>query len=392
MKRPVVSSSAVVALSLATLISCVSSEPDPSPGGGVELAPRAPCPDMGPATKLGKIGGARNGVDPAVVGISSLGVSASTGGGGHIAWAVGDRSANEVAGPDSVFLFALDAIDGDLVTSYPLDPTSFQTDAQGDPVTNLGQTPTALPDLEDLSIEYGDGDGADRIWLFDTGDNEGNRQNLNAYVVSEPSPQEGPGPSELEASRYPIVLIRSYGAVAANVEAAIIDPGRDGRPATAYLIPKFPSDVDGDGQEDDYPVFAFEPNPDVGTGTGADPGEPNRATEIGHITLDDPALQVTAASASQDGTALAVRAVSGGQGQPNLDVVALWSRDPVTPVADLIRARPTPDCTFSFDTAKASSTEETLAFDRGKGGEWSGFLWVHDESDPGAPLFEARRS
>ena len=79
-------------------------------------------------------------------------------------------------------------------------------------------------------------------------------------------------------------------------------------------------------QATDFRVFAFRPEPQ-----GNDATEP--ATEVGYLTLDDPALRVTAASASQDGTAVAVRAVSGGeQGQPNLDVVALWHREPFEPI------------------------------------------------------------
>src|SRR4029450_3160898 len=95
---------------------------------------------------------------------------------------------------------------------------------------------------------------------------------------------------------------------ALDTEAAIADPARGETPMTVYLIPKFPVDLDDDGRASDFPVYAFDPGPDGVQTTMSE------AVIVAHITLDDPALRVTAASASRDGTAFAVRAVSGGGG------------------------------------------------------------------------------
>jgi hypothetical protein len=221
--------------------------------------------------------------------------------------------------------------------------------------------------------------------LFDTGNNEGARDHLNTYVMNAPG-RHGLPLGVITPVRYPFELKGPAAFPALDTEAAIADPARGEAPMTVYLIPKFPVDLDEDGSASDFPVYAFEPDLDDRQATM------NDAVIVGHITLDDPALRVTAASASRDGTAFAVRAVSGGEeGQPDLDQVALWQRDPTTSITSVLAAHPTPDCVWSFDTAEGSSAEETLAFDLWHGPAWSGLLWTHDLRDPGAPLFEAPR-
>jgi hypothetical protein len=381
---------AITALLTLALASCDPSGTGPSRSDpGDDDTAIVPCPDVGPPIRIGEIGTTGRGVDPIVAGISGLGVSTTErDGDARIAWAVGDRSANEIAGPDSVFVFALDARDGRVVERFAIEPSSLEPGPAGDPVTSVAQTESALPDLEELAIEPGP---TRRIWLFDTGDNDGTRTHLNVYVIDEPRIEVGG--HEVEPTRFPIQVVASEGPQAANVEGAFVDPASEDATTTVYLIPKFPVDLDGDGAATDFRVFSFEPEPESDAeDENGDEVDMDEATEVGHVTLNDPALRITAASASQDGTAFAVRAVSGGeQGQPNLDVVALWQREPFEPVGLVIGSRPTPDCTWSFDTAKGSSSEETLAFDLARVPAWSGFLWTHDQPEPGAPLFAAER-
>ena len=233
----------------------IPGRPTPSP-----MAPSASrVPTWGPPCASAQVGTTKRGVDPAVAGISGLGVSVTErDGAARIAWAVGDRSANEIAGPDAVVLFALDARNGSVVERFGVDPSTLEPGPDGDPVTNADQTDAALPDMEDLAIEPAP---SQRIWLFDTGDNDGTRTNLNVYVVDEPSIGGGEA-REVEPTRFPIQVVASEGPQAANVEGAFVDPASDEAPTTVYLIPKFPVDLDGDGAATDFRVFSFAPDPD----------------------------------------------------------------------------------------------------------------------------------
>jgi hypothetical protein len=342
------------------------------------------CPHLGEPRRIGRIGGEGADRDLAAQGISGLGVSADDQT-GPILWALGDRYANELAGDDSVLLLALNPKNGEELSRFMIDGSSLELGPGGDPVTSLEDVNDAVPDFEDLAVEPM-ADGTNRLWLFDTGNNEGNRDHLNAYVADAPDPSPSLGGGVIDTIRYPFELQAHGDYPALNTEAALVDPAHADTPATVYVIPKFPVDLDHDGSASDFQVFAFQPDPEDTSAAM------NEATVVGHITLDDPALQVSGASASQDGTAFAIRAVSGGQeGQPNLDLVGLWQRDPDTSITDVLEERPAPDCTWSFDTARGSSAEETLAFDLRDGPAWSGLLWTHDERDPGAPLFAVAR-
>jgi hypothetical protein len=358
--------------------------------------------------QTGTIGQVPGDPAPATVGISGLAVSRFDSGpeGEQIAWAVGDRSANEIAGPDRVFLFGLDARDGSLAIRYPLDPVDLQDDPLDpttDHVTGDGQTPNPLPDLEELSIGYVSG-GRGWLWLFDTGDNGDSRVNLNAYVVREPdlATAIGGGPSflashpELDAgvtgptlsvTRYPIRLMRDGIQVTANVEAAFVDANAPGSgPAPVYLIAKSP--VDGDGGRTAFPVFRFA------TRNTASSGRMNDAGYVGTVSLGQPDLKVTAASILDDGSAFVVRGVNGGNGKPDLDVEGLWRRRAGTTIEDVIAKRPTPNCRWSLNSAPDSSSEETIAFDltAAQGTGFEGFVWTHDVRDAAAPYFRAPRS
>ncbi len=240
-----------------------------------------------------------------------------------------------------------------------------------------------MPDFEDLSVEPRS-DEPDRLWLFDTGNNEGDRDHLNAYVVNSPA-RPGIHTGVIAPARYPFQLGGLGDYPALNTEAAIADAARGDSPTTVYLIPKFPVDLADDGTGDDFPVYAFEP--DLENLTGAT----NEAVIVGHITLDDPELRVTAASASRDGTAFAIRAVSGGEeGQPNLDQVALWRRDP-RPDHRRACGSSNPSLHLVVRHRERSSAEETLAFDLGGGGPaWSGLFGPTTSATPARPCSRHR--
>jgi hypothetical protein len=366
------------------------------------------CPPLGPTRQAGTLGQAPGDPAPATVGISGLAVSRFDSGpeGEQIAWAVGDRSANEIAGPNQVFLFGLDARDGSLAIRYPLNPGDLQddpVDPTTDTVTRVGQTPNPIPDLEELSIEYV-AQGPGRLWLFDTGDNGDSRANLNAYVVREPdlATSVGGGPSflashpeldggltgpTLSVTRHPIRLMRDGVQVTSNIEAAFVDANAPGDgPAPVYLIAKSP--VEGDGGRTDFPVYRFT------TRNTAASGLTNDAVYVGTISLGQADLKVTAASILDDGSAFVIRGVNGGNGKPDLDVEGLWRRREGTTIEDVIAARPTPNCRWSLNSAPDSSSEETIAFDlTGAGGTgYDGFVWTHDVRGAAAPYFRAPRT
>ena len=128
----------ITALLAVTAGACQPSPTDPRPSDTEpDGAVSVPCPDVGPAMRIGQVGTTKRGVDPAVAGISGLGVSVTErDGAARIAWAVGDRSANEIAGPDAVVLFALDARNGSVVERFGVDPSTLEPGPDGDPVTN----------------------------------------------------------------------------------------------------------------------------------------------------------------------------------------------------------------------------------------------------------------
>jgi hypothetical protein len=378
-----------VALSLVAALSAVSFAPV-----GPSLA--ATCPPAQSLTNPGMIGQAPNDPAPATVGISGMAISRynSLGDGSQIAWVVGDRSANEIAGQDSVFLFGLDARDGSLAIRFPLDPSSFQPDPSVTPtdtITNLSQTSKAIPDMEELSLRYIAGT-AGQLWVFDTGDNTGTRGNLNLYAIDEPDLTGASGPPVLGAdpelddavagptlapTRYPVQLQVGTTRVVANVEAGFIDSSAAGNPI--YLIAKMPQDLDdeGTGMQDDFQVFRMTTRNAV---TPEDPGAMNVATAVGFVEFDQPSLRVTAASMLDDGSQLVVRAVSGGAGTPDIDADGIWFRDPGTDVATLFSITPKPQCRLSLNSAAASNQEETIAYRLTPGAATGsqGFAWTHD--------------
>jgi len=411
---------------------------------GADPAPAA-CPTLGPMRQAGLLGQAAGDPSLATIGVSGLAVSRfdSEPTGEQIAWAVGDRSANELAGTNRVFLFGLDARDGSLAIRYPLDPAGFQDDPvepTTDTITKLGQTPNPIPDLEDLSIDYAGG-GPGQIWLFDTGDNGGGRGNLNAYVVHEPdlatepetaTPLVGaglsvrgsggktqtPSPSPsltpslstvpgasfltshpglddaltgpaLSVVRYPIRLTKGGVQITTNVEAAFVDSAATGtEPSPIYLISKSPVDVDGDGVRTDFPVFRST------TRNTAASGLTNDAGYVGTVSFAQADLKVTAASILDDGSAFVVRAVSGGNLKPDVDVVGLWWRTPDTSIEEEIASGPSPDCTWSLNSAPSSSSEETIALDLTDATStgFEGLVWTHDVRGTAAPYFTAPRT
>ena len=394
------------------------------------------CPSLGPMLQTCTVGQVVGDPALATIGISGLAVSRfdSESTGEQIAWAAGDRSANERAGIDQVFLFGLDARDGSLAIRYPLEPAAFQDDpveTSTDSITKLGQTSNPIPDIEDLSIDYIDG-GPGWVWLFDTGDNGGARGNLDAYVVREPdlatepasatatigaglavpgsgrvtpspppSPSGASGPSFLTSDpeldealtgptlpvvRYPIRLMQGGIQVTSNVEAAFVDSNAPaGGPAPIYLISK--SAVDGDGARTDFRFFRFA------TRNTAASGLTNDAVYVGTVSFAQADLKVTAASILDDGSAFVVRAVNGGGQRPDVDVVGLWQRTSGTTIENEIADRPNPDCRWSLNSAPASSSEETIALDLTDATStgFEGFVWTHDVRGV-APYFTAPRT
>jgi len=391
--------------------------------GGVASA----CPIVGAIQQTGTLGGAVDDPVRAPIGISGLAVSRfdSEVTGEQIAWAVGDRFANELAGTDEIFLFGLDARDGSLAVRYPLDPAGFQDDPvepTPDTITTLGQTANPIPDFEELSLVPAAG-APGRLWLFDTGDNGGARGTLNAYAVAEPdlatepaaasgapsplpSPSSSPqlGPSYLTSHpeldeaitgrtlpvmRYPIRLMQDGAQVATNVEAAFVDANApDPGPAPIYLIEKSAVDADGDGARTEFRVFR------TATRNTAASGLVNDAVYVGTISFGQGDLKVTAASILDDGSAFVVRAVNGGGLRPDLDVVGLWWRGAGSTIEDEIAARPTPECRWSLNSAPDSSSEETIAFDLTDAAStgFDGFVWTHDVRGAAAPFFRASRT
>ena len=372
----------------------------PAPGGaGVAGA----CPTIGAPTQAGSLGRVP-GETNATVGISGLGVSRynANAAGAQIAWAVGDRSANEIAGTDRVFLFGLDARDGSLAIRYPLAPGDFEDDPRepsADRITNLAQTANPIPDFEELSIDYPSTPSQAGLWMFDTGDNSGSRPHVNAYVVKEPDLMSDPshlgthpglddaltGPT-LSLMRYPIRLMNGNYHITANVEAAFIDPRTPGNGADAvYLITKSPVDRNGDGARGEFRVFKFHSR------LASDSGQMNIAKAVGWIDLGHADLKVTSAAVSEDGTSFVVRAVSGGS-KADLDVVAMWNRTAGATIEQDFEARHVPDCTWSLNSAPGSSIEETIAYRVRPGGGWDGFVWTHDVPKSSAPYFTAAKT
>lgn len=367
----------------------------------------ATCPPAQTFTAAGTIGQVPNDPAPATVGISGMAISRynSLADGSQIAWVAGDRSANEIAGPDEVFLFGLDARDGSLAIRYPLDPASFQPDptvTPTDTITNLSQTSKPIPDVEELSLRYVAG-APGQLWAFDTGDNSSSRQNLNLYEIDEPDLTGTQGAAVLGADpelddavtgptlapvRYPVQLKVGTKRVIANVEAAFVDSGSDGSPI--YLIAKTPNDLDGEGKtmKDDFRVFRMTTRNAV---TPETPDAMNVATAVGFVEFDAPSLRVTAASMLDDGSQLVVRAVSGGGGTPDLDVEGIWFRDPGTDVAAMFSSTPKPPCRLSLNSAPKSKREETIAYRLTPGAATGsqGFAWTHDGpiSAGGQPYF-----
>jgi hypothetical protein len=356
----------------------------------------ATCPAAQTFARAGTIGQAANDPSSATVGVSGMAISRynSLGDGSQIAWVVGDRSANEIAGPDQVFLFALDARDGSLAIRFPLDPASFQPDpsiSPTDTITNLTQTSKAIPDMEDLSLRYLPG-APGELWAFDTGDNTSSRQNLNLYGIGEPDLTGAQGLAVLGTdpelddtvtgptlvpTRYPVQLKVGNNRVVANVEAGFVDSGADGSPI--YLIAKTPKDLDGEGKtmKDDFQVFRMTTRNAV---TPATPDAMNVATAIGFVEFDKPSLRVTAASMLDDGSQLVVRAVSGGGSTPDIDAEGIWFRDPGTDVAALFSSTPQPPCRLSLNSAPNSKQEETITYrlTPGVATGSQGFAWTHD--------------
>src|SRR5881628_2280060 len=75
------------------------------------------CPAFGPASSPGTLGQVETSPPFSGVGASGLAVSrydSDATYGQQIAWVIGDRQANELAGPDKVFLFGYDVRDGSL--------------------------------------------------------------------------------------------------------------------------------------------------------------------------------------------------------------------------------------------------------------------------------------
>jgi hypothetical protein len=392
------------ALAAAVLVAAVILVGGSPPGAEAEI----PCPTIGPFSQVGTLGQVATDPVKATVGVSGLGESRfnANASGQRIAWAVGDRSANELAGPDRVFVFGLDARDGSLAVRYPIDPSSLQDDPiepSIDSVTKLGQTANPIPDLEALSINDLGSAQAGMIWLFDTGDNGGQRPDLNAYVLQEPDlvtpnatglsfmdhnvalDDAVMGPAQ-PATRYPIVLMNGAKQITPNVEAAFVDARTPGTGSDAvYLIPKSPVDRDGDHIRTDFRVFRFTSR------NAADSGRPNVAQFVGYITLGTPRLKVTDAAASEDGTSFVIRAVSGGKTAPDQDVVAMWNRTPGATIEDDITARHVPDCSWSLNSAPSSSVEEAIAYDV-TDGAWNGFIWTHDVPKMAAPFLFAPKT
>jgi hypothetical protein len=356
----------------------------------------ATCPADQTFATAGTIGQATDDPAPATVGISGMAISRynSLSDGSQIAWVVGDRSANEIAGPDQVLLFALDARDGSLAIRFPLDPTSFQPDPSVTPtdtVTRLTQTSKAIPDMEELSLRYLPG-GPGQLWVFDTGDNTSSRQNLNLYEIDEPDLTGAQGPAVLGTDpelddavtaaplapvRYPVQLKVGTKRVIANVEAGFVDSGADGGPI--YLIAKTPMDLDGEGStmKDDFRVFRMTTRNAV---TPETPDAMNDATAVGFVEFDKPSRRVTAASMLDDGSQLVVRAVSGGGSTPDIDAEGIWFRDPGADLATLFSSTPKPPCRLSLNSAPKSKREETIAYRLTPGATTGsqGFAWTHD--------------
>jgi len=306
---------------------------------------------------------------------------------------IGDRQANELAGPDKVFLFRYDVRDGSRAVRYPLNPSVFPDDPTvpgTDGITNLSQTPYARPDFEELSLNPSTTGGPGKIWLFDTGDNENSRPKLFAYALPEPdliangtiAPDGGSDPgldakltrSRRTPTRYPIKLWKNRKEthqVITNVEAAFVDPATPGNGNNAVvLIAKVPIDHDHDGSTDDYRVFSFKTRETTRS---------NAAIQRAFVSFNMPSIRVNAATISEDGSQMIVRG-----GNTSTDEIGLWSRPPGTAVTSVFAAQPMPDCTYSYDTAPNSNVEESIAFDLTYSGQtgYDGLAWTHDGANP----------
>jgi hypothetical protein len=393
----------VGALALATGLLALTAVLVPVTGA----SPSAACPAISGFRQIGTLGQAPSDPLPAGVGISSMALSRydSLVDGRQIAWAVGDRGANEISGLDRIWLFGFDARDGSLAVRFPLDPSVFQDDPNApgtDGVTSFADSPQPVPDIEDVALEPLLGRPG-RLWLFDTGDNSNKRADVNAYVVREPDltgPQgvldSDPSLSDaaqgpmLTPTRYPILLEKGSKQVKGNIEAGFVDPITPGGGDRAvYLVMKAPKDLDGEGtaMKDDFRVFSFSTR---ATPTPGDLGAMNVAQQVGFIDLNAPTLRVTAGAMLDDGTSFTVRAVSGGK-HPDLDVVATWNRTPGTSVASVLSARHTPDCTVSLNSLPKKQNEESIAYGLTPGSAtgWDGFVWTHDLPTEAAPLFHS---
>ena len=354
------------------------------------------CPVFGPASSPGKLGQVETSPPYAGVGASGLAVSrydSDAASGQQIAWVIGDRQANELAGSDKVFLFGYDVRDGSLAVRYPLNPNVFPDDPTvpgTDGITNLSQTPYAKPDFEELSINPSTTGGPGKIWLFDTGDNENSRPKLFAYALPEPDliangtiADDGGSDPGLDAkltgntltpTRYPIKLWKNQNRthqVITNVEAAFVDPATPGTGNDAVvLIAKVPIDHDHDGMMDDYRVFSFKTREQT---------RANAAIQRAFVTFNMPSIRVNAATISEDGSQVIVRG-----GSTSADEIGLWNRSPGTAVTSAFVDRPMPDCTYSYDTATSSNVEESIAFDVTYAGQtgYDGLAWTHDGGNP----------
>lgn len=364
------------------------------PGGAVRAT--GSCPAFGTAISPGTLGQVETSAPYAGVGASGLAVSrydSDATSGQQIAWVIGDRQANEAAGPDLVFLFGYDVRDGSLAVRYPLNPSVFPDDPTvpgTDGITNLTQTAFAKPDFEELALNPSSTGGPGKLWLFDTGDNENDRPKVFAYALPEPDliaggtigPTGGSDPgldakltgSTLTPTRYPIKLWsgpRMKHQVKTNVEAAFVDPATPGKGSDAIvLIAKTPTDPDGDGLIDDYRVFSF---------TTRKQTRANAAVQSGWVDLGDASVRVNAAAISEDGSQVLVRG-----GSISSDAIGLWNRPSGSNVLTMFNGHPTPDCMYSYDTATGSNVEESIAFDVTYAGQtgYDGLAWTHDGSHP----------
>lgn len=371
-------------------------------GAGAGLAE---CPVLGAPTLLGPLAQAENRAPFSTRQVSGMAMSTDDADaltGVQILWVVGDRKANEAveAENDRVYLFGYDAADGSLAIRYRLRPRVFPDDPRftGPPEPD-GVTSTdsrePVPDIEDLSIEYREG-APDLLWLFDTGDNTTSRAIVNAYRIPEPDltvtglgliGEGGTDPElddELEGgalkpARIPIKLWADEARtdkVRPNIEAAFVDVGAPSAKKPVYLIPRTPTDADGDTVADELRLFRFDTRKTGGI---------NHATPAGWLETGGRAHQVLGASILPDGSSFAIRT-----GKQTEDAVLTFDREPGRHISDWVAdGNRSPACSWTtFDTDGSGPREETIAFDVPPAGTsgWEGFRWSHDGTDA-PPLY-----